>query len=303
MSAGDFELATRLFSQAGEFLQAMESEGTVRDYPVVGARQHLTELEHTAKSHSLYEDVMAHWQLIQGNLRNKDLPSAQRDLRHANTFLRELESQFPRSRFLNDLPGEEIEFLLAAQDDIADVQSFLEGNMVPHPMISGLRILRTEVPQELFTKVARNNPSRASGPQLPVESVSVIDAESFLERLKWMTGREFRLPMREEIEPLYRQILEEGLAADSAWASHNSGGSIQPVGTSSPNFAGIYDILGNVAEWVTLPDSASVLALGGSFQTPLSALRQTPPIETYSRTDRSRLIGFRFVESSANSEL
>ena len=58
----------------------------------------------------------------------------------------------------------------------------------------------TEVSQELWEHVMGENPSKFKGDDLPVESISVADAEDFVKRLSTQTGAKFRLPTEAEWE-------------------------------------------------------------------------------------------------------
>jgi formylglycine-generating enzyme required for sulfatase activity len=125
----------------------------------------------------------------------------------------------------------------------------------------GFWISDHEVTQGEYEALMGNNPSTFRGdPDLPVESVTWHDAVNYCSRL---TERErsagritaqqaYRLPTEAEWEYSARSgttSLRYGNLMDIAWYSDNSGGKSQPVRQKIPNNWGLYDMLGNVAEW------------------------------------------------------
>jgi formylglycine-generating enzyme required for sulfatase activity len=114
----------------------------------------------------------------------------------------------------------------------------------------------TEVTQAQWQAVMGNNPShfREVGPDAPVEMVTWSDAQEFVRRL---SGRDrdwtFRLPSEAEWEYACRAGVKAqlyGPAQETAWIQENSRGTTHPVGQKRPNAFGLYDMLGNVAEWI-----------------------------------------------------
>ena len=91
-------------------------------------------------------------------------------------------------------------------------------------------------------------------------------ATEFAKWLSAKTGKKYRLPTEAEWEyacragsPQRREVAAE------AWISSNAAEAAHSVGTRAPNAWGLHDMLGNVAEWVTLPDGTGV-ARGGSYE-------------------------------------
>jgi formylglycine-generating enzyme len=124
----------------------------------------------------------------------------------------------------------------------------------------------------------------------PAIGMSQKTAVEFCKWLRFKTGRPYRLPTEAEWEYACRAGAatpyfwgEDGVkAADYAWFKDNAKGTTQPVGKKAPNKFGLYDIVGNVAEWCAKdsPDAPSVVR-GGAFSEPLSRLRSaTRMIET-----------------------
>ena len=151
-------------------------------------------------------------------------------------------------------------------------------------------ILATEVTQEIYESVMGENPSKFKGEKnLPVESVSWIDAVSFCNELskkegldpvysingvtnvyRWGIGNDiseeiewdeeangYRLPTVEEWQYAAKGGQEFKYSGSDnldevGWYSENSGKKTHPVAQKSPNGYGLYDMSGNVWErcWV-----------------------------------------------------
>jgi|GEM_PF-5342721 len=112
---------------------------------------------------------------------------------------------------------------------------------------------RFQVTQEQWVRVMGDNPSRFRGDALPVESVSWLSAQEFVDRLNALgDGYEYRLPSEAEWEYACRAGTTGDISGDPAavaWYQGNSGGRTHPVGTRQPNAFGLYDMHGNVWEW------------------------------------------------------
>lgn len=86
----------------------------------------------------------------------------------------------------------------------------------------------------------------------PVCNVTQYAARAFCKWLSEKTGEFYRLPTEAEWEWAARDLAEENIQEhlkDYAWFYENSNGAYKKVGLLKPNAHGIYDLLGNVAEW------------------------------------------------------
>ena len=113
-----------------------------------------------------------------------------------------------------------------------------------------------EVTQNQWKAVMSGNPSshEQCGARCPVENVSWNDAQEFIGRLNAISNEyNYRLPTEAEWEYSARGGTtgdRYGPVDEIAWHSGNSGYSPHPVGSKAPNPFGLYDMLGNVSEWV-----------------------------------------------------
>ena len=116
-----------------------------------------------------------------------------------------------------------------------------------------------QVTQAQWEAVMGNNPSSFKGRDNPVDSVSWDDAQVFIKKLNEKEGHtRYRLPTEAEWEYAARagttsawSFGDEGNAMSGyAWYGANSGDTTHPVGQKQPNPWGLYDVHGNVWEWV-----------------------------------------------------
>ena len=154
----------------------------------------------------------------------------------------------------------------------------LEQNMVPIPG-ENFSMCKYEVTQALWQSVMGNNPSKHKGANLPVENVSYKDCEAFVEKLNeeaplygFYSPHRYMIPTKWQWEiasagGIDNDKEEWGFCklADGtlitiddldkvAWYAANSmiRGKHQthPVGQKMPNAFGLYDMFGNVSEWI-----------------------------------------------------
>ncbi len=110
------------------------------------------------------------------------------------------------------------------------------------------------VTQAMWEVVMSTNPSHFEGADRPVEMVSWNDIEEFLQRMNAKNdGYRYRLPTEAEWEYAARAgstSARYGELNAVAWYDDNSGKETHPVGHKQPNAWGLYDMLGNLWEWV-----------------------------------------------------
>ena len=103
------------------------------------------------------------------------------------------------------------------------------------------------------------NPSEFKGAARPVETVSWDDVQAFMQKLNERGGADhYRLPTEAQWEyacragssTRYHFGDDAAQLGDYAWYHDNSGGQTHPVGQKQPNAWGLYDMHGNVWEWV-----------------------------------------------------
>ncbi len=165
---------------------------------------------------------------------------------------------------------------------------------------------KTEVTQAEWQAVMGDNPSYFSkcGDDCPVEQVSWEDTKRFIERLNKKTGKEYRLPSEAEWE--YACLAGNqttycgGNDVDKvAWTKENSGGETSPVAGKQANAWGLYDMSGNVFEWVEdkySDASENRVVRGGSWYGAPAGARAANRLDS-DPARRNYLIGFRLART------
>ena len=184
--------------------------------------------------------------------------------------------------FFANIPGGTFQM---GQAGVADKVAFPDGDpetLTVHSVtISAFRMGVTEVTQEQYEGVMGTNPAAFRSGRRPVEKVSWYDAVLFCNALSKLDGKDpvyqysgnmgsavvidyakngYRLPTEAEWEYAYRAGTTTdyywGASTDAdtankyAWWYDNSEKMTHPVAQKTPNAWGLYDMAGNVWEWV-----------------------------------------------------
>jgi dipeptidyl aminopeptidase/acylaminoacyl peptidase len=149
-------------------------------------------------------------------------------------------------------------------------------------------------------------PSLSGGPNAPARSISLADAQAYAAWLSEKTGQTWRIPYEDEVKSLYEN--REGENTLDCWAGYAPNpedaaklreaakklNGTAPLLKEVGSFHGqgkddeetIYDLGGNVAEWVLTRDGQGKV-IGGSADCPADAKSNCTPAPEY--------IGFRVV--------
>lgn len=140
---------------------------------------------------------------------------------------------------------------------------------------------------------------------LPVVAVPWDDANNYCAWLNQITGRRFRLPTAAEWEAICRagktDTPSAGTLGDYAWDFENSGAARQPVGRRRPNILGIYDMLGNVEQWMADWDEDwSLRSTRGGNNTLNAQELSCKTSSDRSPRDPADVVGFRCIADAAH---
>ena len=124
--------------------------------------------------------------------------------------------------------------------------------------IGSFKIGKYEITQEQWSAVMGGYQAAFIGVHNPIDSVSWLDVQKFIRVLNSKTGKKYRLPTEAEWEYAARAGSSskwswgnsKNLVSSYAWYRDNSIGKTHPVGQKKPNAFGLYDMHGNVSEWV-----------------------------------------------------
>ena len=184
--------------------------------------------------------------------------------------------------------------------------------------LSGFQLGKHEISQGQWQAVMGSNPAHfdSCGASCPVEKVSWNDIQTFLKKLNQQTGERYRLPTEAEWEYACRSGGKNQKYCGGndlkrlAWFDDNSGNITHPVGQKQANGLGLYDMSGNVWEWVqdwygnysngsvenpTGPTSGSYRSYRGGGWSLSSFFSRSADRLNYLPARRDRRLGFRLA--------
>ncbi len=164
---------------------------------------------------------------------------------------------------INNSIGMEFVLITAGEFDMGSPSNELgrtDESPVHHVKISKAFYMgKYEVTQKQWRDVMGSSPSYFKGDNLPVESVSWNEVQEFIKKLNQKEGsNKYRLPSEAEWEYAARAGTttrysfgeDASKLGDYAWYDANSGSKPHDVGQKKPNPWGLYDMYGNVWEWM-----------------------------------------------------
>ena len=187
-------------------------------------------------------------------------------------------------------------------------------------------VSKTEVTQVQYSEIMNVNPSNNVGEKFPVEKVSFFDAIEFCNRKSikesknpcysmrgttWyydMNANGYRLLTDDEFVFVANGGLNSNnydysgssSVSEVAWTKSNSGNHTHEVAKKKPNSLGIYDMSGNVWEWVW-SEGADNNARGGSAMENGQYSRTSSSLDLESGKVRND-VGFRIARNATSQE-
>lgn len=147
-------------------------------------------------------------------------------------------------------------FMMGATQEQGDDATEREKPAHEVTLTSSYLLGETEVTQRLWLAVMGTNPSKHMGDlDKPVENVTWPDCQKFITHLNALTGQNFRLPSEAEWEYAARganksrgyKYSGSDNIDEVGWVT---GTTTHPVGSLVPNEMNLYDMSGNVDEWI-----------------------------------------------------
>ena len=141
----------------------------------------------------------------------------------------------------------------SGEEDRRDREGPVHKVRIPDSFYMG----KYEVTQKQWSEVMGDNPSNFKGDDLPVERITWNYVQEFIKKLNEKEGTEkYRLPSEAEWEyaaragTTTRYSFGDDTSKLSEYAWYGGGTGTHPVGQKKPNSWGLYDMHGNVLEWV-----------------------------------------------------
>lgn len=176
--------------------------------------------------------------------------------------------------------------------------------VVRNTAVEAFYLSETEITQEQWSTLMPDNPSSQRGDaSLPVHDLTHDQANEFVQALnhsKLAEDFQFRLPTPAEWQHAclgsfarVKPQVQRDLVDQTTWREANSEGRLHVTGRLKPNSWGLFDMLGNCAEWTTDPNRA----FGFSYEDRINVsklFRQLPAVKVRAGY-RAKTLGFRIA--------
>ena len=172
---------------------------------------------------------------------------------------------------------------------------------------SGFYLSKFEVTNQLWYEVYGGNRPDEYSANKPKTGISYSQVQSFIKDLNKLTGHTYRLPTEAEWQwaaqggrEAYSSVLGSD---DAAWHSGNSRGIVRFVGRKDPNTLGLYDMFGNVHEFVdgqgVTIDGNGYVYRGGAYNSNIGSCNaESRNAFYYYSSSSSSNVGFRLASDT-----
>ncbi|MFA5256561.1 MAG: hypothetical protein WC360_00270 [Opitutales bacterium] len=293
---GDYASAADAFARALAIQRSIESDYPGSSLAAPSRFEKLDKLRQNVLARPLGTKIDDSLSTLDISLRSGECGLVSGLLADARQTASEMTRLYPGCDYLKNANMDRIKYLFGIRDEVCQLRLAVMDHLRPVPGNPDWMIMDREVSQLIFEKICGSNPSALKGVSLPVEGVTMEEARTFSERMSWITGFETRLPGLDVYMSLVQPV--DGIyVRNGIWSGSTAPGrQIQPVATSTADLNGIYDLLGNVSEWVEKDGSYSNagLVVGGNVRDNPIRISEIPQ-EGHVVTERVRNNGFRLM--------
>lgn len=235
-------------------------------------------------------------------------------------------------RIARTVPAKQLKAL--SKKEVQSTLNSIKKDMIEVPDMA-IKVLKTEVTQKMYMSIMEENPSLNKGYDNPVENVSYYDAIYYCNKLseimdytpvysvygktdvtKWnytphrndfikgeisqnLDADGFRLPTLDEWNYISKNKAPKKSAEDG-WFLENSDNKTHPVAQKKANSFGLFDIEGNVSEWMWYISDVDFYFSTGGLNYSLSINSESSPWRTIA--NQHDYIGFRLVQTDSKNK-
>ena len=248
VETSEHKAAAAFYEEAMQLQDELNESFPDSPYSLVDRVSDLRRKTQTAASHGLGDLINSLNFEIDNNLRQRKLSLAKDKILRIADAIQRMDEEYPFSSHNDESIKLKIKFLNLIRNDIELIQDRIYDNLKSVPGEPGMKMLKTEVSQALYSTIVGYNPSRFVGDLKPAESVSWNEANNFCKRLSWIMGLRVRLPKEHEFRSAIGSL--RYMKLEKYVISNAEEGKLANIGTKEPLGEGFYDLLGNVSEWL-----------------------------------------------------